>query len=78
MRVRVKFPNRLIDWEEFIFPICSLSRGMNTTDESSQGQQPFMEQAQDVCMAHGITLFQMLFDFIGSWNVAICLGPFRF
>jgi len=51
---------------------------MNTTDESSQGQQPFMEQAQDVCMAHGITLFQMLFDFIGSWNVAICLGPFRF
>ena len=37
-----------------------------------------MEQAQDVCMAHGIALFQMLFDFIGTWTLTFCLGPFRF
>ena len=29
-------------------------------------------------MAAGIPLFQMLIDFIGTWNVALCLGPFRF
>ena len=37
-----------------------------------------MEPASSICLAHGIPLFQMLIDFIGTWNVALCLGPFRF
>ena len=37
-----------------------------------------MEQAQDVCMAHSFQVFQVLFDFLGSWTLTICLGPLRF
>ena len=46
--------------------------------ESPKGNQSDMEQAQEVCMVAGITLFEMHFDFLGAWSFTFCLGPFRF